>query len=81
MESFTSSGEEGVCRRRKRGLSDHRGGRRDGRHGPFVMTTQEEIQETLKEYQQGVFLKKRAPWNFKKVSFLCFDFKIEFTLV
>jgi hypothetical protein len=32
------------------------------------MTTQEEIQETLMEYQRGVFLKKRAPWNFKKFS-------------
>ena len=35
-------------------------------HGPFVMTTQSEIDQTFHEFRSGTFLKKRAPWNFKK---------------
>jgi redox-sensitive bicupin YhaK (pirin superfamily) len=37
-------------------------------HGPFVMTTQEEIKSTLQEYRAGTFLKVRAPWNFYKAA-------------
>jgi len=33
-------------------------------HGPFVMTTDEEIQQTIKEYRSGTFLKKRAAWDY-----------------
>jgi quercetin 2,3-dioxygenase len=35
-------------------------------YGSFVMTTKEEIQQTLVEYRNGTFLKKRAPWDYKK---------------
>ena len=34
-------------------------------HGPFVMTTQREIYDTLQEYRSGTFLKKRAAWDYK----------------
>ena len=34
--------------------------------GPFVMTTQQEIQTAMREYGNGTFLKKRAPWDFRK---------------
>lgn len=37
-------------------------------HGPFVMNTKQEIQETLFEYQSGTFLKKRCEWDYKKWS-------------
>jgi quercetin 2,3-dioxygenase len=37
-------------------------------HGPFVMTTDAEIRETLREYQQGTFLKKRASWDYKRIA-------------
>ena len=37
-------------------------------HGPFVMTTQAEIDQTILEYRTGHFLKKRASWNFKKIA-------------
>eukprot|EP00038_Savillea_parva_P031110 m.82889 g.82889 ORF g.82889 m.82889 type:complete len:349 (+) comp9502_c0_seq1:51-1097(+) len=37
-------------------------------HGPFVMTTDEEIRQTMQEYRLGTFLKKRAPWDFKRLS-------------
>jgi redox-sensitive bicupin YhaK (pirin superfamily) len=37
-------------------------------HGPFVMTTDEEIQKTIDEYRRGTFLKKRAPWDYKRLS-------------
>jgi len=37
-------------------------------HGPFVMTTDEEIRETIREYRQGTFLKVRASWNYKKIA-------------
>lgn len=36
-------------------------------HGPFVMTTDAEIQVAIKEYQQGTFLKKRAAWDYKRI--------------
>lgn len=41
--------------------------------GPFVMNTREEIEQTIREYQTGKFLRKRSPWNYKKWS----DFPIE----
>lgn len=34
-------------------------------HGPFVMTTQEEIRATIREYGSGTFLKRRAAWDYK----------------
>lgn len=37
-------------------------------HGPFVMTTHEEIRQTIAEYRRGTFLRKRAPWDFKVVA-------------
>ena len=37
-------------------------------HGPFVMTTQEEIRQTLSEYRNGAFLRKRAAWDYKDIS-------------
>jgi redox-sensitive bicupin YhaK (pirin superfamily) len=37
-------------------------------HGPFVMTTDEEIQATLNEYRTGNFLKVRSGWDFKRIS-------------
>ena len=37
-------------------------------HGPFVMTTDAEIQRTISDYQRGTFLKKRAAWDFKRIS-------------
>jgi hypothetical protein len=37
-------------------------------HGPFVMTTDEEIAKTLIEYRRGTFLKKRADWDYKRLS-------------
>ena len=35
-------------------------------HGPFVMTTDAEIRKTLQEYRSGTFLKRRAPFNYKR---------------
>lgn len=37
-------------------------------HGPFVMTTQEEIRQTLHEYRTGTFLVKRAAWDYKRIA-------------
>jgi redox-sensitive bicupin YhaK (pirin superfamily) len=37
-------------------------------HGPFVMNTDSEIQKTLDEYRRVTFLKKRANWDFKRIS-------------
>lgn len=37
-------------------------------HGPFVMTTQAEIQQALREYSEGTFLKKRASWDYKRIA-------------
>jgi redox-sensitive bicupin YhaK (pirin superfamily) len=37
-------------------------------HGPFVMTTDAEIRQTLREYSQGTFLKKRAEWDYKRIA-------------
>jgi redox-sensitive bicupin YhaK (pirin superfamily) len=37
-------------------------------HGPFVMTTDDEIRQTIQEYRKGTFLKKRASWDYKKLS-------------
>jgi redox-sensitive bicupin YhaK (pirin superfamily) len=37
-------------------------------HGPFVMTTDSEIRTTIRDYQTGNFLKKRAPWNYKSAA-------------
>jgi len=37
-------------------------------HGPFVMTTQEEIKQTVAEYQRGTFLRKRVKWDYKKIA-------------
>ena len=35
-------------------------------HGPFVMTTNQEIRRTINEYRSGTFLRKRAPFDYKK---------------
>lgn len=35
-------------------------------HGPFVMTTQEELQRTFKEYSNGQFPPVRAEWDYKR---------------
>jgi len=37
-------------------------------HGPIVMNTQKEIDQALYEYRHGTFLRKRAPWNYRKFS-------------
>lgn len=37
-------------------------------HGPFVMTTEAEIKQTIKEYQTGTFLRKRAAWDYKRIA-------------
>lgn len=37
-------------------------------HGPFVMTTQAEIDQCLDEYRRGTFLKKRAAWDYKRIA-------------
>eukprot|EP00607_Mallomonas_marina_P010072 CAMPEP_0182418298 /NCGR_PEP_ID=MMETSP1167-20130531/2768_1 /TAXON_ID=2988 /ORGANISM="Mallomonas Sp, Strain CCMP3275" /LENGTH=310 /DNA_ID=CAMNT_0024592443 /DNA_START=182 /DNA_END=1114 /DNA_ORIENTATION=- len=37
-------------------------------HGPFVMTTQEEIQNTISDYRKGTFPVKRVPWDYKRLS-------------
>ena len=37
-------------------------------HGPFVMTTDEEVQRAMREYRSGTFLKKRADWDYKKIA-------------
>ena len=37
-------------------------------HGPFVMTTQEEIRDTLREYRTGTFLKQRVEWDYKRIA-------------
>ena len=37
-------------------------------HGPFVMTTEAEIDKAIQEYRAGNFLKKRVSWNYKKMS-------------
>jgi quercetin 2,3-dioxygenase len=36
--------------------------------GPFVMTTEKEIETTIREYRGGTFLKKRASWDYKKAA-------------
>jgi quercetin 2,3-dioxygenase len=36
--------------------------------GPFVMNTQEEIQKTMREYQQGRFPPKRVSWDYTKIA-------------
>lgn len=37
-------------------------------HGPFVMTTDVEIKQTIKEYQTGTFFRKRAAWDYKRIA-------------
>jgi len=37
-------------------------------HGPFVMTTDEEIEQTIQEYRQGRFPPKRAPFDYKRIA-------------
>lgn len=37
-------------------------------HGPFVMTTDEEIRQTLTEYREGRFFRKRASWDYKRIA-------------
>jgi quercetin 2,3-dioxygenase len=37
-------------------------------HGPFVMTTDEEIEQTIREYRRGTFLKKKASWDYKRIA-------------
>ena len=36
-------------------------------HGPFVMNTQAEIQQTINEYRQGKFPPKRVPWDYTRL--------------
>jgi hypothetical protein len=36
--------------------------------GPFVMNTDREIQQTIRDYQSGRFPPKRVPWDYKKMS-------------
>jgi len=37
-------------------------------HGPFVMTTDQEIQSTIKQYRSGQFPPVRASWDYKVLS-------------
>lgn len=37
-------------------------------HGPFVMTSDAEIKQTLKDYQNGTFLRVRAPYDYKSAA-------------
>jgi len=37
-------------------------------HGPFVMTTDAEIRETLREMQSGSFPPVRAAWDYRRLS-------------
>jgi len=37
-------------------------------HGPFVMTTDEEIRKTIHEYRSGTFLRKTVEWDYKVLS-------------
>lgn len=37
-------------------------------HGPFVMNTQAQIQQTIQEYRQGKFPPKRVPWDYTKLA-------------
>lgn len=37
-------------------------------HGPFVMTTQEEIAKTIGEMRAGRFPPKRVPWDYRKLA-------------
>lgn len=37
-------------------------------HGPFVMTTNAEIQKTIDDYRRGKFPPVRAPWDYKKLA-------------
>jgi len=34
-------------------------------HGPFVMTTREELRRAFEAYQSGRFPPKRVPWNYR----------------
>lgn len=37
-------------------------------HGPFVMNTDEEIDQAISEYRSGTFLKRKASWNYKRIA-------------
>ncbi|CAE7731261.1 unnamed protein product [Symbiodinium microadriaticum] len=37
-------------------------------HGPFVMTTDEEIRDAIREYRGGTFLRQRADWDYKHIA-------------
>ncbi|KAL7574135.1 hypothetical protein ACA910_014818 [Epithemia clementina (nom. ined.)] len=37
-------------------------------HGPIVMTTQAEIQQTMREIRNGQFPPKRVPWDYTKIA-------------
>ena len=37
-------------------------------HGPFLMTTDNEIDKAIQEYRAGTFLKKKVPWDYKQMS-------------
>jgi quercetin 2,3-dioxygenase len=37
-------------------------------HGPFVMTTDAEIQRTIRDYRQGRFPPKRTTWDYKRIA-------------
>lgn len=36
--------------------------------GPFVMSTQEELAQTIREYQNGKFPPKRVPWDYRRLA-------------
>jgi redox-sensitive bicupin YhaK (pirin superfamily) len=37
-------------------------------HGPFVMTTNDEIRQTIREYREGRFPPKRTKWDYKRIA-------------
>ena len=37
-------------------------------HGPFVMSTWDEVSTAQREYGKGTFLKVRAQWDYKRLA-------------
>lgn len=37
-------------------------------HGPFVMNSDAEIEQTITEYRRGTFLKRRVDWDYKRIA-------------
>eukprot|EP01006_Ploeotia_vitrea_P029715 TRINITY_DN6219_c0_g1_i1.p1 TRINITY_DN6219_c0_g1~~TRINITY_DN6219_c0_g1_i1.p1 ORF type:complete len:339 (+),score=-15.41 TRINITY_DN6219_c0_g1_i1:67-1083(+) len=46
-------------------------------HGPFVMNTDAEIDQTISDYRRGKFLIKRAAWDYKRIDAFPSDHKFE----